>query len=109
MVISDPDQDADRVLLVNFTTWTARHDQACVLDGGEHPFIHHRSCVNYPDARVYSLAQLTAMKADGLIEPHDRLTPGLLRRIRNSAGESHRIALENYQLLEDQGLLDFED
>lgn len=49
------------------------------------------------------------MQADGLIEPHDRLSPELLRRIRNAAGESRRTALEHYQLLEDQGLLDYDD
>lgn len=56
MVISDPEQDPHRVLLVNFTTWTPRQDPACVLQEGDHPFIHHETCVNYADARIYPLA-----------------------------------------------------
>jgi hypothetical protein len=109
MILSDPEIDPARVLLVNFTTWRSYHDQACVLEGGEHPFVHHRTCVNYRDARLHSMAQLEALQQDGLIEPHERLTSELLRLIRNRAGDSHLIALEHYQLLEDQGLIEFDD
>ena len=58
MIVSDPDKDPSRVLIVNFTSWKPYHDLTLVLEGGEHRFIRHRTCVNYPQARVLSLAEL---------------------------------------------------
>jgi hypothetical protein len=108
IILSDPEIDPERILIVNLTTWKDYHDQACVLDGGEHPFVHHRTCVNYPEARLSSLPQLFALQENGLLEPNERLSPELLRHIRNCAGDS-KIANEHYELLDAQELLDDDD
>ena len=41
MVISDPEQDA-KCLIVNFTSWRADKDQACVIEYDEHPYVNTR-------------------------------------------------------------------
>ena len=53
-VISDPTQDSDNVVIIMFVSWTEKYDQACVLKVGDHPFIRHDTCVQYPAAKVVS-------------------------------------------------------
>ena len=58
VVISDPAVDPVRVLIVNFTTRRQDSDHACILQAGEHPFVHHETCVNYAGAKAVSAAQI---------------------------------------------------
>jgi hypothetical protein len=47
MIISDPARDPSKVLIVNFTTWESHIDKACIVEAGEHPFIVHKTLINY--------------------------------------------------------------
>jgi hypothetical protein len=105
VVISDPSLNPQRVLVVNFTTWRQYHDQACILDRGDHPFVRHRTCVNYPSARVATDADLEEVRAAGLLHLHDPLSDSLLQRIR-AAVRASRMKLEHVQVLVDQGLIE---
>jgi hypothetical protein len=105
MIISDPALDPDRVLMVNFSTWKPYHDQACVVDRGDHPFLKHRTCVNYPEARVTTVAALEHLVTARQLFPQPPLSEDLLRRVRESARGS-RIRLAQLQILIDQGLVD---
>jgi hypothetical protein len=58
MLISDPLVNSNAVVIVCFLTHQQQYDQACVLTGGEHPFVKHATCVNYPGAKVTTLAKL---------------------------------------------------
>ena len=46
MVISDPEQ-GDECVIVNFTTWRADKDTACVVEAGEHCYVKHKTLVNF--------------------------------------------------------------
>lgn len=37
----------ESALMVNITTYNTYHDCTCMLERGEHPFITHKSIVNY--------------------------------------------------------------
>ena len=56
VVISDPVQDKERVLLVNFSSVKegVPLDSACVLLPGEHPYISKDTFVYYRHAQVLS-------------------------------------------------------
>lgn len=108
VVISDPTLDSDQVLIVNLTSWKHYHDPACVLEVGDHPFISRRTCVNYAEARIVTLMLLQDWVARGRIRPQAKCDPELLARIRNSAMDSTRMALEKAEILIDQGLVDME-
>ena len=47
IVISDPDADAERIVIVSLTSHRADKDQACLLRVGDHPYVKHDTCVNY--------------------------------------------------------------
>lgn len=106
MVISDPDQDAEKVLIVNFTTWRPRCDPACIVNPGEHPFINRQTCVNYGDALLFSVGQLAELVREGQIVPYPHpLSAELLAKIRQRAGESEELPIEYYNLLDEQWLI----
>jgi hypothetical protein len=105
-IISDPVNHPSRLLIVNFTTWDPRVDQACVLQAGVHPFIVARTCVNYPRARIVTDAVLEQLRAAGRLRMHPSLSEPLLREIRESAMFSTKITLEAADILTEQGLVE---
>lgn len=106
IVISDPMAFAQIVLFVNVTSFDQFVDQTVILDAGDHPFIQHRSCVNYPRARVATDAQLEALKAGGRLQLREPVTAAVLTRIRLGACESRYIKMDHLQILKDQGLVE---
>jgi hypothetical protein len=105
VIISDPKSDADSVLIVNLTTWEPHKDQACVLDVGEHPYIQHRTCVNFRAAKLVSLDSLQRLKDSGRIKTLEALSPTVLKKIRDAVPDS-RLPLEYAELLAEQGLIE---
>jgi len=85
IVISDPAIDPVNVVLVCLLSWQPHHDQACILEQGDHPFVKHSTCVQYPWARTVADAKLETLKRDGTLRLKDPLSASLLDRIRASA------------------------
>ena len=67
-VISDPLLDESSVVIICLLSWREYHDQACVLDAGDHPFIKRSTCVNYPGTRIETNTLLERLKTDGKLE-----------------------------------------
>ena len=102
IVLSDPALDPDQVVIVNVTTWKEYHDQTCILDAGDHPFLKHRSCVNYPEARLPEASQLRELIDTGLLSPHQSLDPNVLERVSRGALESDRTPIGCAEVLRSQ-------
>jgi hypothetical protein len=103
-VLSDPTRD-HFVLLVNLTSHRADKDDACILDVGDHPFIRHRSCVNYAKVKHIAVAQLETILNMPSVERREPLSIEVLQRIRDGAGKSRFIELGYWQMLVEQGLV----
>jgi hypothetical protein len=103
-VISDPTIDAQHVVVVLFVSWTEKYDQACVLNGGEHPFIKHPTCVQYPGAKVVTDARLEQLRQSGELRPKTPLSNDLLAQIRQKA-EGADIPTRAYEILREQGFV----
>lgn len=103
-IISDPVLDPGRVVIVLFVSHTEKYDQACVLSGGEHPFIKHPTCVQYPGARVVTDALLESLRLAGRLRPREPLRPDLLAMIRKRA-ENADIRTSAYEILREQGFV----
>jgi len=106
VVISDPAVSAERVLIVNFTTRRKDSDPACVLQAGEHPFVHHPTCVNYAGAKIVSVAQIQTLLQKGLLSGHTAISAALLKRIRDGAAASERMSLDHADILIEQGVIE---
>lgn len=105
IIISDPGQDAARIVTVSMTSWRADKDQSCIVEPDEHRFVKRKSCIHYAQDRLISLVQYEACLKTGDILPHDPLSDKLLDRILDGAAISPFIPLGNRQILVDQGLI----
>jgi hypothetical protein len=101
LVISDVDASG-RVVIVSILSYQPHYDQACILEPGDHPFVKHSTCVEYPTARLIPLARLNAMEVAGTLRPKAAMSADLLARIRSAAAAGD-INTECYATLRDQG------
>jgi hypothetical protein len=105
IVISDPSVDADKVVIVNMTSWRADKDQACILNVGDHSFVIHRTCVSYEDAKILTTENLEKLITSGLIQSRGTCSGELLQRIRKGVPNS-RMKLGTVDVLEEQGVIE---
>lgn len=105
IIISDPSLNTDRIVTVNFTSWREDKDQSCIVESNEHPFITHRSCIDYRREQLISLSDYERVMESGNLISHDPVSEVLLKRILAGAEISPHIPLGNRQILIDQGLI----
>ena len=105
VVISDPAQDPDNLVLVAMTTREDYKDQSCVLYSGDHPFIGHDTLIAYNLPGTFmSSSQLGELLTRGDISRNDPVTPEVLEKILVGADESQDIPMQFWNALDDQGL-----
>lgn len=107
IIISDPSQNNNKIVTVNFTSWKPDKDQSCVVEIGEHSFIRVRSCVDYRD-KLIPLNLYEQCLSSGDLVSNDPVCKGLLKRIIDGAGISPYISFGSRKILVDQGLIDTE-
>jgi hypothetical protein len=85
IIINDPvfcpEAGHELVVAVNITSMTERHDPACVLEAGCHPFITHPSYVFYRDASAFSATKLAAGVAAGEVRTHEAVDEALYEKV----------------------------
>jgi hypothetical protein len=79
IVISLPQNNAEEIVIVNLTTHGVWKDQSCILDAGQHPWIRHKSCVSYRDAKCVPELQLDSLLASGVLVRDAPVTDDILR------------------------------
>jgi len=68
--------------MVSICSLTAAYqDLTTIFNGGEHPFVRHRSYVRYSDAGVYFEAEIQRKIDDGYFELHDNCSDELLTAV----------------------------
>jgi hypothetical protein len=78
VVISKPGDNPDEVVIVNLTSHDSPDkDASCILDAGDHPWIRHRTCVRYMDARCDRVATgcAGAIRGTDPASSRERLAP----------------------------------
>ena len=87
ILLNDPAQvlayEDKHSLLVGITTIHADipHDSACELHPGDHPFIRHRSCVFYAQARIEISQKLIDGVKRGIFMPQGMLAGDIFARV----------------------------
>jgi hypothetical protein len=104
ILISDPIQ-SDECVIVNLTSWRADKDQSCVLEHEDHPYIVHRTCVNFIEAKRIKISAIQAGIQKGKVVPHAPASSAMLDRILEAIPNS-RMPLGIAQFLADQGMID---
>jgi len=106
VVISDPSQDRERVVVVPMMTWDQYKESTCVLEVGEHPFVRHTSYIDYRCAELVSATFIESQTKIRAFRKHTPATPALLTKIREGADKSDFLALGLRDILERQDLVD---
>lgn len=70
------------------------YDDACVLEPGEHPFIKHRSYVDYRHTRIDSAEHLEKLITSGYVIQKESCSLVLINKIISGALKSNRISRE---------------
>ena len=61
VIISDPDQNPDRVLFASMTSYDVDKETVCLIQAGEHPRVSHLACNSYQQIRSSSLETLNTV------------------------------------------------
>jgi hypothetical protein len=64
VIISDPEQDSDQVLIVPLTEYHPKKDTACILGPGDHPFIHKRTCQSLLDTGMRRVPNASSRESE---------------------------------------------
>lgn len=89
-ILTDPDPETRKVVLVMLVTERAHTDRTVRLDVGDHPFVRHASNVDYGTARYAPVGKLDAALAGGRATLDADLSAPLLARIRRGLLDSGR-------------------
>lgn len=107
VVLTDPDQNTDQILIVSFTSFTPGigMDASCVVETNEYLILTNRSCIYYEDIKELSLANLETLSKAGRLQKRTPVPAELLQRIRDGAMISDECREKHKELLIKQGLI----
>jgi hypothetical protein len=107
IVISDPELNEDKVVLVNFTGFEGEfRDHSCVLEVGEHGWLTKRTCISYKDATVVSQKQFDELFNRKLMTKLDPVSDDVLRKILKGAEVTDELPNKCRSVLAAQDLID---
>jgi len=81
-ILTDPDSRTNEVLAVKVVPAKEYTDKTLELFPGDHPFIKHKSCVDFSSARRFSQKQILKSVTKNLCHPKDPMSSTLLERAR---------------------------
>ena len=106
VLISDPDRDAERVVLVSMTTYEDYKEDVCLLDVGDHPRVSHKTCIAYNEARMTTLEKLRVSQDGGHLIVQAPVWKGVLTRIRDGVSKSTKIKPKFIDILLEQEVIE---
>ena len=90
LVLTDPDDETRLVVTAVVVTERGHTDKTCILDVGDHPFIRHRSSVDYGSAKFVPLSRLETHITSGVATQAEDIAPEVLGRVRAGLLQSSR-------------------
>lgn len=107
VIVSDPERNSDEILILNFTSWgDHRVDDSCIIMPDEHPYVRHKTCINYREPLFPSLDGLEIGLSSAMLFPLDPVSDELLARIRQGAIASRFADYRVKNILVDQDLVE---
>lgn len=88
-----PEKGKECILAVNITSIQPNvyHDDTCILNHGEHNFIHHPSFVFYKKADIFGAERIVQNLADGTISIHDDFNDAVFEKILTGFQQSNDV------------------
>lgn len=105
VVISNPQESPKEILIVPIMSWRVGKDESCILELGDHPFVVHKSYINYHSAQKCEAERLEPHISDSQFKPLEAVSDKLLARIRQGADLTMYLSLDFHEILVRQGLV----
>ena len=93
------EKSSNSALMVNVTSHKGGCDESCVLNIGDHPFVTHRSVINYADARIANIDKIAESIASGSFKGHYPVSSHILERIQQGGLSSSAISFKCHYFL----------
>jgi hypothetical protein len=90
VVITEPSETLDKVIVVNLTSKKPHSDTTTILTQQHHKFIKHETVVNYSNARFFKHENIIKRAQDRLIEPRDSFDSDTVEKIQRGLLSSPR-------------------
>jgi hypothetical protein len=99
VVLTEPVDTATRRACVLWVCWSSVregrfHDDTCILDVGDHPFITRRTWVNYEQSAIVTVEEIRKNLNRGVLTKEDPLKESALNRIVEGLGVSEFTPME---------------
>lgn len=88
VILTKPDKITTEIVTVNLTTKRDYSDTTVVLNKYDHPFINHPTVINFADARLVKIDNLTRAVESGYFRTGKPFTPSVLKIIQEGLMES---------------------
>lgn len=108
VVISDPSEDPEKVLIVNWSSWkdgSPNNDDSCILGPRDHRSISVKSFIYYERAQEISLEALNSVLSKWGWPMGEQVSDEVLKRIWKGAIASPKMTNGRKRLLRRQGLV----
>lgn len=105
VIISDPQQDPNSVVIVNLTSFDEEKDPSCVLEFGEHSFVRKKTCIRYLSARVTNIPNLIEGEKRQIFWRKEDASKSLIAKLRKGAMQSRFTVNNIRKILRQQGLV----
>ncbi|AGO56575.1 hypothetical protein SOD_c36170 [Serratia plymuthica 4Rx13] len=95
-----PINDCFCILVVNVSSvkFGVPHDDSCILNAGDHGFIHHESYVVYHQAAIWRVDGVVEKHANGELEKHhEDFNELVFQRVLNGFDISERVSITNHR------------
>jgi hypothetical protein len=92
-IISNPDEK-DRILMVNLSTFiedSIEKEQICILEVGDHPYVRHKSFINYAESICPMKSEIEAAIKLNLFDRDEDASPELIKNIQVGATKSEAL------------------
>jgi len=107
--MTDPLGEDNKILLVNVSSINMEtyHDETCILNAGDHPFITHPSYIRYDKARIEPVQKIEDAVQRSIFFPRGILSEAVFVRVVQGFRDSPRVARNILRFLEeDQNAID---
>lgn len=105
VIISDPQADSDRIVLVPMSSFEYYKDCSCRIDAGEHKSAKHESVIEYEHAEITTTQELHKRIKAHEVRRRDNFSKELISRIHEGAEATPHLRGECYDILQGQGLV----
>lgn len=105
VVIDSVYNDKNKMLCVNITSYRddrkRDNDPACILNPGDHPFIKHKSFINYGGAYIFEKDKLQSIIDYNMIEKKQRIRNKIFKNIIDNFKNSEFTPQNIIELIEE--------